>query len=95
MEIIIFEKSSSSLKKPKHLKKNIFIVYCPRSFRIEPATSMKTDTEMVVFIPKNSKGFFTSIFRGEEINEICCQKQRLWIEILNKSFEETLEIKKK
>ena len=56
---------------------------------------MKIDTEMVVFIPKNSKGFFTSIFREDEINDICCQKQRLWIEILNKSFEETLEIKKK
>ena len=56
---------------------------------------MKIDTEMVVFIPKNSKGFFTSIFREDEINDICCQKQRLWIKILNKFFEETLEIKKK
>ena len=79
MEIIIFEKSSSSFKKPKHLKKNIFIVYCLRSVRIEPATSMKIDTEMVVFLPKNSKGFVTSIFQGDEINEICGQKQCLWI----------------
>ena len=50
---------------------------------------------MVVFFPKNSKGFVTSIFRGDEINEICGQKQRLWIEILNRSFEETVKIKKK
>ena len=74
------------------MKKNIFIVYCPRSVRIEPATSLKIDTEMVVFLPTNSKGFVTSIFQGDEINEISGQKQRLWIEILNKSFKETVEI---
>ena len=51
----------------------------------------KTDTEMVVFLPKNSKGFVTFIFRGDKINEICGRKQRLWIEMLNKSFEETVE----
>ena len=47
---------------------------------------MRIDTEMVVFLPSNWKGFVTSIFRGDEINEICSQKQRLWIEILNRSF---------
>ena len=95
MEIIIFEKSSSSFKKPKHLKSNIFVIYCRRAVKIEPAASMKKDTEMVVFLPQNSKGFVTSIFRGDKINEICSKKQCLWIEILTKSFEETLEIKKK
>ena len=79
MEIIIFEKSKSSFKKPKHLKKTIFIVCCPKSVTIEPVTSMKIDTEMAVFVPKNSKEFVTSIFRGDEINEICGQRQHLWI----------------
>ena len=55
---------------------------------------MKFDAEIVVFIPQNSKGFVASIFRGDKINEIYSEKQRLWIEILNKSFEETVEIKK-
>ena len=55
---------------------------------------MKIDTEMVVFLPKNSKGLVTSIFQWEKINEICGQKQRLWIVIINKSFKETVEIKK-
>ena len=76
------------------MKKNIFIVYCPRAVRIDPATSMKIDTEMVVFLPKNSKGLVTSIFQWEKINEICGQKQRLWIVIIKKSFKETVEIKK-
>ena len=31
----------------------------------------------------------------DEINEICGQKQRLWTEILMRSFEETVEIIKK
>ena len=94
MEIIIFEKSRSSFKKPKHLKNNVSIVYCPRAVKIEPATSMKIDTEMAVFLPKNSKRFVISIFRRDKINEIHGEKQRLWIEILNKSFEDTIEIKK-
>ena len=95
MEIIIFEKSSSSFKKPKHLKNNVFIVYCPRAVKIKPATSMEIDTEMAVFLPKNSKEFVTLIFCGDKINEIYGEKQRLWIEILKKSFEDTFEIKKK
>ena len=49
---------------------------------------------MAVFLPKNSKRFVISIFRGDEINEIHGEKQRLWIELLNKSFEDTIEIKK-
>ena len=55
---------------------------------------MKIDTEMVVLLPQNSKGFVTSIFRRYKINEIYSQKQRLWIVTLNKSFEEIVEIKK-
>ena len=94
METIIFEKSNSSFKKPKHLKKNIFIIYCLRVAKIEPATSIKIDTEIVAFLSQNSQEYVTPIFRGDEINEIYCKKQRLWIEILKKSFEETVEIKK-
>ena len=52
---------------------------------------MKINTEMALLLPQNSKGFVTSIFQGDKINEIYGQKQRLWIEILNKSFEETVE----
>ena len=58
-------------------KKNIFIVYCPRSVRIEPVTSMKIGTEMVVYLPKNSKGFVPLYFKGMELmkfvvkNNVC------------------------
>ena len=60
METIIFEKTISGVKKSTHLKKNIFIIYTPRE--IEPATSTKIDTEIVVFLPQNAKGYVASIF---------------------------------
>ena len=91
---IIFRQSQAKIKKPKHLKKNVFIVYSPRPVKIEPATSTKIDTEIVVLLPKNSKGLITSVFREDEINKFNSEQQRLWVGILNKSYEETLEIKK-
>ena len=92
---IFFKRSQEKIKKPKHLKNNVFVIYSPRAVKIEPATSTKIDTEIIVSLPKKSKGFITSIFREEEINEFSSNQQRLWVEILNKSYEETLEIKKK
>ena len=47
----------------------------------------------MLLAPK-SKGFLTSTFRGDEINELLIGKYRLWVEILNKSFEDSIEIKK-
>ena len=93
MEIIL-KQSQANVKKPEHLKKNVFILYSPRTIKIEPATSMRIDTEIIVSLTKNSKGFVTSIFRGDEINEFNSEQQRLWVEILNKFYEETVEIKK-
>ena len=55
---------------------------------------MKIDTELTVFLTQNSKGFLTSIFRRDEINELFHGKHRLWIEILNKSFEDPVKIKR-
>ena len=41
------------------------------------------------------KGFLTSRFRGDKINELFNGKHRLWVEILSKSFEDHIEIKKR
>ena len=70
---IIFKKSSWRDKKPRHLKRNIFIIYSPRTVKIEPVTSIKIDTELVLLLPQNSKGFIISIFPGDEINEFCSE----------------------
>ena len=50
---IIFEKDNFSLKNPKHLQKNVFIIYSPRAIKIEPATHMKIDTKLTVFLRQN------------------------------------------
>ena len=91
---IIFRRSQVTTKKPNHLKKTVFIVYSPGALKIESATCTKIDTEITVSLPRNAKGFITSILREDEINEFSNNQPRLWVEILHKSFEETLEIKK-
>ena len=57
---IIFEKISRTVKNPKHLQKNVFLLYSPRKFTIEPASNKKVDTEMTAFLLRNSKGYITS-----------------------------------
>ena len=94
MEITL-KRSQANVKKPKHLQKNVFILYSPRSVKIEPSSFQKTDTEIIFLLPQNSRGFVTSIFRGDEIMEFNRDQQKLWVEILSKSYEETIEIKKK
>ena len=89
---IIFQKTSPSIKNPEHLGRNVFNVYSPKVIKVEPATCSRIDTELVLFLPKNSKGFITSIFRGDEIDEFCSEEQRLLIEILDKPFRETIKI---
>ena len=74
MEIIL-KQPQANAKKPKHLKNFFFILYSPRTVTTEPATSKSTDTEIIVSLPKNSKGFVTSIFRGDEINKLNSEQQ--------------------
>ena len=39
---------------PKHLQNNIFMIYSPRVIKLEPATSIKTQTSLC-FYHKNQK----------------------------------------
>ena len=50
--------------------------------------------DLIFSWPQNSKGFVTSISRSDEISEFNTDKKRLWVEILNKSIEEPINIKK-
>ena len=51
----------------------------------------KYDIEITVILPENSPGHFTSKFRTDEI-EVCSNKQRILIGILNKSLTENIQI---
>ena len=93
-EKTLLEKDHFRQKNMKYLQRNVFIIYSPRAVKIEPATNMKIDTEMTVVLMQNSKGFLISILRGNKVNELFHGKHRLWVEVLRKSFEDTVEIKK-
>ena len=72
--------------------KNVFLLYSLRKISIEPATNEKIDIEIFASLPRNSRGYVSSKFKTDEINELFYGKHRLWVEILNKSFEDTIEI---
>ena len=62
---------------------------------METATCSKIDKNISLILPKKAKAFCTLKFMGDEIYQIKTKKERLWIEILNKSYEEDLKIKNK
>ena len=45
----------------------------------------------MLILQKNAKAFVTSKFRGDEVFEVNGETQRLWIEILNKSYNEHIK----
>ena len=65
----------------------------PRKIEIELATNKKIDKGIFTFLSNNSNGYVTSRFRSGAINKFSSGWHRLWLEILNKSFEDTIEIK--
>ena len=93
-EKIRFEKDNKGIKGPRHLQRNVFILFSPRKLKIEPASCRKIDTEVTAFLPTNSRCYLTSKFREDKINELFHGKHRLWEEMINKSFEGHIEIKK-
>ena len=90
---IIFQRDSRSVKGPKHVQRNVFMLQSPRKIEIELATNKKIDKGIFTFLSNNSNGYVTSRFRSGAINEFSSGWHRLWLEILNKSFEDTIEIK--
>ena len=91
---IIFKRFQANVKKPRHLQKMFLLTSHQGQLKIEPATWNRIDTEIIVFLSKNSIGFITSVSKGDEISEFNNEQQRLLVEIFNKSHEETIEIKK-
>ena len=93
MEIIL-KRSHNKVKKSHHVNKNIFALYAPRHINIDPATCSSIDTGIICILPAYSHRFITSKFRGDEIKKFDAKKQRLWLEILNKSYQGSYHSKK-
>ena len=54
---ILFESDNSRVKNPKHLRKNIFIIYSPGTVTVETASCTNIDTNIILKLPKKSKSF--------------------------------------
>ena len=92
---ITFKIESKNVKKPLHLKNCLFLIYAPRQLKISPMQFERYDTEVTVILPKNSCGYFTSNFKTDEIEQVCCDTQWIWIGSLNRSLTEKISTKKK
>ena len=57
MEVIL-ERDNSRVKNPLHLQKNIFVIYSPRTVTVETASCAKIGTNIILSLPKKSKGIF-------------------------------------
>ena len=91
---VILKKDSENLKKPFHLKRNVFILYAPRNITTEPTEFKRIDLGILAFVHKNGRGFVTSKFRGDKIIEISNGEQRLWVEIISRSCASPIVIPK-
>ena len=69
-EKIIFENDNKTIKNPKHIQKNVFVLYSPRQLKIDPANCRKIDTEVTAFLSAKSKWFVKSRFKSDKIIEI-------------------------
>ena len=76
------------------MERGVFVIFSPRHIKLESASYWRIDTEVVVFLPTNSRGFITLKVNGNELKEVFEGEHRLWIEILNRSFEDNIIIKK-
>ena len=85
-----------NLIKPKKYEKNIFTIFSQRNWIIETADTETFDTELIIEVSKNHTAFLVTKFEGQEIKKFTgpCRK-RLWLTILNQSYSNKLQIKKR
>lgn len=90
----ILKSDQFNLKKPQHLKNNVYIIYSPKTVIVETANSINVDANIILKLPQKAKAFVAIRFRGQGIREINKVKQRLWITLLSESYFKRLIIKR-
>ena len=73
----------------------MLLLFICHDIKVESASYRRIDKEVFVFLPTNSRGFITSKFNVDELKEVFEGEHCLWIEILNRSFEDTIINKNK
>ena len=86
---LAFTRDGKPIKKPTPLNEGVVLIYAPRKLKFACSQFTKYDTEIVIILPDNSRGFFCSKYK-DNIEQFLCKQERLWIEILNKSVFEAV-----
>ena len=85
---------NKKLKKPSEAKNNILTLYSPRSACIERADTLTIDTELILYLPKESTAHLVTKFQGQKIKTIVGPKtERLWLTLLNESYFDKYKIR--
>ena len=66
----------------------------PRKLTRSPMQFNRCSTEVTVTLRKDLRGYFTSEFKTDEIEQISNSTRRIWIVILNRSLTEEIVFKK-
>ena len=91
---LIFKRDSKNVKKPFKLKNSIFLIYAPNKITVELMQFTENDSNIVVILPNRHRGYFTSIFRQDEIETKTDNPQRIWVGILNRHLLRSVVIQK-
>ena len=74
---LIFKRDTKNVKRPLYLKNGVFLIYAPRKNTIEPMQFKQNYSNIVVNLTKEHKGYFTSIFKRDDIEAISYNTQRI------------------
>ena len=91
---IKFKRDNKNTKNPLHLKNGVFLICTPRKLTFPPMQFNRCDTEVMVTLPKDSYGYFTSKYKTVETEQISSNTQRICIGVINKLLTEDIVIKK-
>ena len=80
-------------KHPKHLQRKCFCFIHQEKLILNQRLTKKLTLNYLCCLPKNSRGYVRSTNKSGNHNELFCGKHCLGLEILNKSFEDTIQIK--
>ena len=81
---IKFKRDNKNTKNPLHLKNGVFLICTPRKLTFPPMQFNRCDTEVMVTLPKDSYGYFTSKYKTVETEQISSNTQRICLGVINK-----------
>lgn len=72
----------------------MFLIYAPSKITVESMQFKQNDSNILVSLPKDHKGYFTSIFKQNNTETISDNTQRIWKAILNARVSGSMVIEK-